>query len=63
MTATSVPKGAKRRCESQGQERHQENPAELTPKRYPNMTNRRGVVYPFRDTMGLLQAALWPYFP
>ena len=27
LTATSVPKGAKRRCESQGQERHQGEPA------------------------------------
>ena len=29
MTATSVPKGAKRRCESQGQERHQGEPAKM----------------------------------
>ena len=43
MTAASVPTGTKRRCEIQGQERQQDNPAELIPKRYPNTTNRRGV--------------------
>ncbi len=60
MAAASVPTGTKRCCEIQGQERHQGNPAELTPKRYPNMTNRRGVVCPVLDTMGLFQAACMP---
>ncbi|MFZ2838790.1 MAG: hypothetical protein WAZ76_10930 [Blautia wexlerae] len=63
MTAASVPTGTKRRCEIQGQERQQDNPAELIPKRYPNTTNRRGVVCPVRNTMGHVKAALWPYFP
>lgn len=49
MTAASVPTGTKRRCEIQGQERQQDNPAELIPKRYPNTTNRRGVVCPVRN--------------
>ena len=62
MTAASVPTGTKRCCEIQGQERHQGDPAELTPKRYPNMTNGRGVVCPVRDTKGLFRTALWPYF-
>lgn len=52
MTAASVPTGTKRCCEIQGQERHQGNPAELTPKRYPNTTNRQGVVCPVRDYYG-----------
>ena len=62
LDPASVPTGTKRRCEIQGQERHQGTPAELTPKRYPNTTNRQGVVCPVRDTMGLFQAALWPDF-
>ena len=53
MTAASVPTGTKRCCEIQGQERHQGNPAELTPKRYPNTTNRQGVnqVLNYRDKL------------
>ena len=33
MTAASVPTGAKRRCESQGQERHQGKPANMNTQR------------------------------
>ena len=43
MTATSVPKGAKRRCESQGQERHQGEPAKMNTELIPKHNNPIGV--------------------
>lgn len=42
MTATSVPKGAKRRCESQGQERHQGEPAKMNTELIPKHNNLIG---------------------
>lgn len=46
MTATSVPKGAKRRCESQGQERHQGEPAKMNTGLIPKHNNRTGYSLP-----------------
>ena len=42
MTVTSVPKGAKRRCESQGQERHQGEPAKMNTELIPKHNNLIG---------------------
>lgn len=63
LTATSVPGGAKRRCGIQGQERHREEPAKRTPKRYRNTTIGREVFCPVRNITGDFQAALWLDFP
>ena len=47
MTATSVPKGAKRRCESQGQERHQGEPAKMNTELIPKHNNSIGHSLPY----------------
>ena len=47
MTATSVPKGAKRRCESQGQERHQGEPAKMNTELIPKHNNLIGHSLPY----------------
>lgn len=47
MTATSVPKGAKRRCESQGQERHQGEPAKMNTELIPKHNNPIGRSLPY----------------
>ena len=47
MTATSVPKGAKRRCESQGQERHQGEPAKMNTELIPKHNNPIGHSLPY----------------
>lgn len=44
MTATSVPKGAKRRCESQAQERHQGKPAKMNTELIPKHNTK--ICYP-----------------
>lgn len=41
MTATSVPKGTKRRCEIQGQERQQGETAKLTLDEYESTEENR----------------------
>ena len=47
LTATSVPKGAKRRCESQGQERHQGEPAKMNTELIPKRNNPMGHSLPY----------------
>ena len=52
MTATSVPKGAKRRCESQGQERHQGEPAKMNTELILKHNNPIGRSLPYPQYYG-----------
>lgn len=61
MTATSVPKGAKRCCESQGQERHQGEPAKMNTELIQK--NNSPIGHSLRNTTGDFQAALWQLYP
>ena len=63
MTATSVPKGAKRRCKSQGQERHQGEPAKMNTELILKHNNLIGHSLPYLQYYGGFPGGSMAAFP